>query len=78
MAFWIAWNSRHRGHDGLPDGLQPGMLVTANELHGAHAAILEALKELPPVCLGLTKLNAAAKGALLPLAARGRSRFSCP
>ncbi len=58
----------HSGEDGLPGGLESGVVVADDELDAVHAAGDEAFKELPPVRLGFGELHAAAEDA--PLAVR--------
>jgi len=53
------------------------VVVADNELHGVHAAILEALKELPPERLGLAELHASAKDALLAVRADTNCSKEC-
>jgi hypothetical protein len=59
------------GHGGVTSRLEPCVVVADDELHAVHASFLEALKEVPPVILGLAHGDAAAEDG--PLAISGDS-----
>ena len=61
----------HSGNGGVTRRLEPCVVIADDELHAVHASFLEALKELPPVSLGLTPRDAAAEDR--PLAVGGDS-----